>query len=237
MKFIRLDEKTIRFVLSKEDLEDHGVAMSDFIENNQSAKDLIDFLLKKSIHELDYVKEGKMITINVTPLPEDSIALTFYDSSDELIEMVRHAVEIFKNYYFNKGFTDQNEKLIKDAMIDEEFQKISHKLSGRKSSQNYDYFAFRFSSLENVIKYAKALGIDDNRMVASTSLYRSHDKWDGYYLTMNKGAMDQAKFNYMGLSCLEFGRLESSDVSIQAFIDEHYRLIIDDNAIEALRRI
>lgn len=237
MKFIRLDEKTIRFVLTKEDLDDHGVAISDFIENNQSAKKLIDFLLKKSIQELDYVKEGKMITINVTPLPEDSIALTFYDSSDELIDMVRQVVEIFKNSYLNKEHMDKDEKFIKDAMIDEEFQKISLKLSGALNTRDFNYFAFHFSSLKHAIQYAKTLNIQDKRMVASTSLYRCNGNKEGYYITMFRGSMDQGRFNYMGLSGLEYGYLESANEMTQAHIEEHYPLIIAEDAIETLRKL
>lgn len=238
MKFIRLDENTVRCVLSKADLDDHGVAMSDFVEHNQSAKELIDFLLNKIIQELNYVKKGEMISINVMALPEDSIALTFSDASNELRAMIKHMVEIFKSLNLDKEPMDNNEKRIKDAMIDEELQKISLRLAGGVPTvTDFDYFAFKFSSLKDAISYSKTLNIKDNRMVASTNLYRCSGEKEDYYMTMYRGSMEQAYFNYMGLSALEFAVLESANEITQFVIDEHHSLIIAEDAIETLRKL
>lgn len=240
MKFIRLDKNTIRCVLTKEDLDAHGVNMTDFVEHNQSAKELIDYLLEESMKELDYKRTGEMISINVTPLSESSIALTFSDASNELREMVKHLVAMAKALNLDKEPTSDFDKKVKDKILDTELNKITSKINGDNSAGVYkaelDYFAYQFKSLNDVIAYVKALDLGDNPIVAVSNLYRCSDG-DGYYLTVIKGATSQREFNYMGITALEFGKLISANMITQASMHEHNELVIQDKALDTLNEL
>lgn len=233
MKFIKLNSSTVRCFLSKEDLEAHGVQLTDFIEHNQSAKELIDYLMHKSMQELGYERKGEMITINVMPMPEDAIVLTFSDDSEELREIVRHLIEVAKSLNLD---ADEGDKEIKNAIIDEAVQKISGRLMRGSYSTEFDSFAFKFASLKDAINYAKAVSFRMGRMLALSSLYRRPNS-DEYYITFERGAMDSVRFNYLGVCAMEFGSIISVHELSTARIREHNTQVIEDDAIEKLQKL
>lgn len=236
MEFIRVDANTIRCVLTEDDLNAHGVHMSDFLENNDSARELIDYLLAKSMEELNYKKSGEMISINIVPLPENSVALTFTDASNELKQVLKQLVDLAHKLNVDKGPSPEYTK--KSMALDKEIKKLLAKYTGKltnKQGFSFDYLAFRFNNINEVLKYSRAINIRKEAFVALSSLYRIDD--GGYYLTINRGAMDQSRFQYMGVSALEYASLETAFEPTEYWIKEHCKPVIMDNAIEVLRLV
>ena len=62
MKFIRLNKGTVRCILTAEDMEEYGIGIDDFIEQNDQVSDFIQELLEKAGAEVGNVSQSGNVT-------------------------------------------------------------------------------------------------------------------------------------------------------------------------------
>ena len=161
MEFIRVDKRTVKCVLTQEDLNAHGVQLSDFVENSDSARELIDYLLDKMINELHYKKNGEMVSINIVALPENSIALTFSDATEDFKQVFRQLVALASRINSENG--GEKDDVTKSALkLDKDVKRLLAKYGNTiqdKRTPDYDYLVFEVDSVKKVRDYADGINI------------------------------------------------------------------------------
>ncbi len=237
MEFIRVDKRTVKCVLTEEDLSAHGVQLSDFFENSDSARELIDYLLDKMINELNYKKNGDMISINIVALPENSIALTFSDATEDFKQVFRQLAALANriNSENDIGKDDMTKSALK---LDKDVKRLLAKYGNTiqdKRKPDYDYLVFEADSIEKARDYAGSINIRKEYLVALSNLYRRED--GGYYFVLCRGAMHPARFRYLAILALEFFKFKTTNPEFENWLNEHCKAVVLDNAIEVLSLI
>ena len=86
MEFERIDAGTVRCILNKEDLEAYNVKIDDFFKNSSNIYDFMHEIIEMAEQEVAYKPDGNMLSMQVALLPENKLALTFYESQRDSIE-------------------------------------------------------------------------------------------------------------------------------------------------------
>ena len=90
---------------------------------------------------------------------------------------------------------------------------------------------FSFDSLSTVIEFARACGDSFKGM---SSLY----KYDGrYYMFLINSTRFVNMFGHICSLALEYGKKESGGTTKQAYLDEHFELLIPERALQELARL
>ena len=77
MKFIKIDENTVRCVVSQEEMEAYDVELEDFVRKNKKVKDFVELLIDKAGDEVGYEHSQGMMQLQLQPLPRKGLAITF----------------------------------------------------------------------------------------------------------------------------------------------------------------
>ena len=85
MKFIRLNKATVRCILTTEDLEEYGIGIDDFIEQNDQVSDFIQELLEKAGAEVGNVSQSGMVTLGIMQMPGGKVSITITDAGAEAV--------------------------------------------------------------------------------------------------------------------------------------------------------
>lgn len=77
MKFTKIDENTVRCVVSQEEMEAYDVELEDFVKKNKKVKDFVELLIDKAGDEVGYEHAHGMMQLQLQPLPKRGLAITF----------------------------------------------------------------------------------------------------------------------------------------------------------------
>ena len=77
MQFKRLDENTVRCILSEEDMEQRGLEFEDFFTNKDKTKSFLEDIVRQAQEEVGYEVASDSVAMQVMPLPDNRLALTF----------------------------------------------------------------------------------------------------------------------------------------------------------------
>lgn len=77
MKFTKIDENTVRCVVSQEEMEAYDVELEDFVKKNKKVKDFVELLIDKAGDEVGYEHAQGMMQLQLQPLPRRGLAITF----------------------------------------------------------------------------------------------------------------------------------------------------------------
>ncbi|MDD2973019.1 MAG: adaptor protein MecA [Lachnospiraceae bacterium] len=77
MKFTKIDENTVRCIVSQEEMEAYDVELEDFVKKSKKVKDFVELLIDKAEDEVGYEHAHGMMQIQLQPLPKRGLAITF----------------------------------------------------------------------------------------------------------------------------------------------------------------
>lgn len=245
MKLERVNDHQIRCTLTKSDLADRQLKLSELAYGSEKAKSLFRDMMQQASYELGFEANDIPLMIEAIPLSSESIILiiTKVEDPDELDTR-------FAN--FAPNIKDETDDAISEIMksVEEEmpevldlFKKISQEVAKnpeiledakeklKKEIESADLSkAFNFDSLSDVIKAAKVIS---KVYRGRNSLYRD-DVEDIYVLSVTKSDHSTEEFNRICNCLSEYGQMQRSTPATEAFFEEHGNCIIADNAIETL---
>ena len=246
MKLERVNDHQIRCTLTKSDLADRQLKLSELAYGSEKAKNLFRDMMQQASYELGFEANDIPLMIEAIPLSSESIILiiTKVEDPDELDTR-------FAN--FAPNIKDESDGAINEIMksVEEEFpevldlfKKISEEVAKNpeileEAKEKYAKQvteaaelskAFAFASLTEVIKAAKVVGkIYHGR----NSLY--HDDASGLYiLAISRSEHSISDFNKICNCLSEYGQMQRSTPASESYFAEHGNCIVADNAIEIL---
>lgn len=245
MKLERVNDHQIRCTLTKADLADRQLKLSELAYGSDKAKILFRDMMQQASYELGFEANDIPLMIEAIPLSSESIILiiTKVEDPDELDTR-------FAN--FAPNIKDESDDAISEIIksVEEEmpevldlFKKISQEVA-----KNPDILedakekakaiaeaveiskAFYFDSLSDVIK---AAGVINKVYHGKNSLYRD-DTSDAYVLILNKSDHSTEEFNRICNCLSEYGQMKRSSAATESFFTEHGNCIVADDAIKTL---
>ena len=81
MTFKKIDENTIRCVLTESDMEENDIGLADFFSSNRDKiHDFLENIMERAREEIGYENDGNMLSMQLMPLPNNGLAITITGS-------------------------------------------------------------------------------------------------------------------------------------------------------------
>ncbi len=209
MKIERINENQIKCTLSRSDLASRQIRMSELTYGTEKTRGLFQDMMEQASNEVGFEARDLPLMIEAIPVSMDCIVL--------MITKVEDPEEMDTGF---SSFTHLN---------DEGLEEDAPALPEQPEMERL----FSFASLDTVIDFAHRMNGIYNGV---NSLYK--DKGGNrYYLLLSMSSHDIREFGMVCNSALEYGNKELMSFARDAYLEEHFDIIIRDNALQHLAEI
>ncbi len=243
MKIERVDDKTIKCYLSKDELAYYKVDYSDFISRSENAQRLLRQIIETAKSEVGYQPPKIAFEMQIMMVPEQGMVLTFSEKDPaigvdadkisgfietlkQLLEHVRDESEGSTGLYGALPALGQSGLAIPAPV------KKNETSSGREETPAVDVneavFSFRY--LADFIEYSQGLPA---RIRVDSSLYKMGDE---YYLHLARGKASYDRFSRSCVQALEFAQLCGAGSGCSDILKEHGEVMIASKAVNKFQK-
>ena len=252
MKIEKVNEHQIRCTLTREDLADRELKISELAYGTEKAKSLFRDMMQQAAYECGFEAEDIPLMIEAIPLNAECIVLivTKVEDPEELdTRFSKFAPSVHGN------LEDDSDDILDtfadsaDEMLDM-LRKIEHQSKTTTASEPLEAAPspapsksptgycdltriFSFTSISDVVRLAHVI---EPLYRGSSSLYKNKDN-KSYLLAMTPGGLLLSDWEMVCYILCEYGKQEPSSIAIRSFLDEHYDAILTDNAVQSLAKI
>lgn len=256
MKIEKVNDHQIRCTLTKADLADRQLKLSELAYGTEKAKDLFRDMMQQANLKFGFEAEDIPLMIEAIPLSGDCIVLiitkvedpeeldtrfskfapslqdlddVLEDTLSDLPESADEILDLFKRV--------QNNHLAKHAealdsvgeSLPKEITSVPQKENKEETPSNITKMV-AFSELDTLSSLATML---NSFYVGNNSLYKVPER-NTYYLVLSQTEHTPEDFNRVCNILSEHGQMERYSKAREAYMQEHFKTIIKDNAIYAL---
>lgn len=250
MKIEKISDNQIRCTLNKTDLIDRELRISELAYGTEKAKALFRDMIQQAFYEFGFEVDDIPLMIEAIPVSTECLILviTKVEDPDELDTRFSkfssfnvhensekeepdedsYADEIINS--FDDDLAEDAEENSKDLIDSTELPEsgVTEKTGIPASSNLVKIYSFR--SLKEVTELAIILLGTYN---GSNTLYKN-PLTSIYYLVINKTDHTPEEFNKICNIISEYGKSERSTYASSTFFDEHYEIIVKNNALQIL---
>lgn len=244
MKIEKINENQIRCTLTKEDLADRQIKISELAYGSEKAKSLFRDMIEQANYEFGFEADDIPLMIEAIPLSGENIILQ--------ITKVEYPEELDTRFSkFSEG--DEEEALEADSSMIPEikgaddilglFQKVKENLEQQASEKEELKVEkeipispakvtrmFEFGALEQMERLAYVLG---GFYSGENDIYKDEKK-NCFYLIVRKGEHTPEEFNKVCNIASEYASQKKHSSATEAFLKEHGKVILRGNAIQVL---
>lgn len=250
MKIEKINENQIRCTLTKTDLADRELKISELAYGSEKAKTLFKDMMEMASYECGFEADDIPLMIEAVPISTECIVLTItkVEDPEELdTRFSKFAPSVHHNDAdepedIMEAFADSADEML-DMLrkMDQQSRSSTTSESGNKSavpagdtvSIPHTPRMFSFASLYDVMRFAH---IAVPLCHGENSLYKKET--DGSYLLLvNPSDSAAADFNRLCNVLSEYGNQERFSSSVESYLEEHCETVIKDKAIQALANI
>lgn len=259
MKIEKLSERQIRCTLNRDDLVDRELRISELAYGSEKAKALFRDMMQQANYEFGFEAEDIPLMIEAIPVSPECLILviTKVEDPDELdtrFSKFSPSTEDDSDDSYDDDEDDsyadeiincfeQISDLLDDTIADdkEEFVPLAETLSEKennkeevdKKSVSYQtnlLKIYSFNSLNEVIQLSHII---NPYYTGVNSLYKNPVS-TVYYLVISKSDHTPEDFNKICNIISEYGNPTRSTYASPYYYQEHYEIIVKDNAIQIL---
>lgn len=259
MKIEKVNENQIRCTLTKRDLADRELKLSELAYGTEKAKNLFRDMMQQASFEFGFEAEDIPLMIEAIPLNSDCIILIitkvedpeeldtrfskftpseqdadeneFEDALNDIVEETNDILDLFKRIRGEKEESPDSQKAISPSKSPKLVNSAGAKMEVKDATDLSKIFVF--DSLASVMKSAHAL---KNSYDSDNSLFKN-TKSGKYKLLISKGTHSLADFNKVCNILSEYGTSEKYVLASKAYMEEHYDIILGKTAIQSLSGI
>ena len=225
MEFSRDGNNVIRCVITEEEIEELGYTIDDIISNGARTQQFMNQIFDLAEQEFDTKFELGIKSVRADIMPDHTISLTFseHPGTEGVMDHIKDIVNGLLNTIPKQKWDEIKTMKGKDV------QDALSKNAGEETLRVIVLFAFE--DLDTLMRYAKQVNVEQMPL---NQLY----KFDGIYFLM-MDMTDCSEEDARKLSALtdEYAADIFVGAEKRAFIYEHGKEIIKENAIEQLRLI
>ncbi|MGN0385669.1 MAG: adaptor protein MecA [Lachnospiraceae bacterium] len=255
MKIEKVNENQIRCTLTKEDLADRELKISELAYGTEKAKSLFREMMQQASFEFGFEAEDIPLMIEAIPLSPECIVLvitkvedpeeldtrfakfapSIHEDADEdndfeeALDDTDEVLDLFKKLHAGRKAALESMEKAKTAAENNK-KEIDAKESETVSELTR---IFVFTSLHDVTDIAAKIG---DSYEGKNSLYK--DESEGIFLLLVSGTSDKPKeFNRICNVLSEYGTPKKSLPASLSYMEEHFTLMIRNDALHVLSRL
>ena len=219
MKIEKVNENQIRCTLSKKDLADRQIKLSELAYGSEKAKGLFRDMIEQANYEFGFEADDIPLMIEAIPLSGDNIILQ--------ITKVEYPEELDTRFSKFTEAGEEEEELLSESSILPEFQ-------SEKADEITDLTKlFEFKKLEQVERLAQVLA---GYYEGTNDLYKDETK-NCLWLFVQKSNHTPEEFNKVCNVISEYAIHRKYVPAKEAFMKEHGKLLVKGNALQVLETI
>ena len=259
MKIEKVNENQIRCILSKEDLADRQIKLSELAYGSEKAKGLFRDMIEQANDEFGFEVDDIPLMIEAIPLSGENIVLqitkveypeeldtrfsNFSASDEEAHDSEMEDVSMFSDLQgaddvlgiFQKMKEDLEQQVDEKEKHPENIGRSTEQKATDKPAKKAVVPAnltkmYEFRSLEQMERLANVLG---DFYSGENDLYKDEKK-NRYYLFVRKGAHSPEEYNKICNIITEYASYKKYTAAMEAFFKEHGKLILKGNALQIL---
>ena len=247
MKIEKINENQIRCILSKEELADRQIKLSELAYGSEKAKGLFRDMIEQANDEFGFEADDIPLMIEAIPLAGEHIILQ--------ITKVEYPEELDTRFSrFSAGEEVEEETSIEDPLFLESqgaddvlglFKKMEEsvetpiqeketsKVIEKKEAPINLTKMYEFYSIEQIQRLARILG---DYYKGDNDIYKDEKK-HRYVLFVRKSQHTPEEFNKVCNIISEYASYRKYTSAKEAFIREHGKRILEGNALQVLKEI
>ena len=253
MKIEKVNDNQIRCTLTKADLADRELKLSEIAYGTEKAKNLFRDMMQQAALKFGFEADNIPLMIEAIPLSADCIVLiiTKVEDPEELdtrfSRFAPDAEDSDDDFDSDSDLLDDTIVHSQDEVMDlfKKLKKEAAQVLGKAENDQADastqesgeqiYAAkiFSFDSMASVIRPSVILGgIYDDK----NSLFKD-ERSGRYMLVLSKTESSTESYNKACNILSEYGKLEKMLPTSEYYFKEHYECVIEDNAIQSLSKV
>ena len=205
MKIEKLSDNQIRCTLTRADLAERQLQLSELAYGTEKARSLFHDMMQQAAQEFGFEAENMPLMIEAIPSSSDSIVL--------IITKVEDPEE-----------------------LDTRFSKFAPLPGQDGDSSRQGLPAIRlisFASMDNVLAASRLLG---NMYFGANTLYKDTAE-NIYILAMTQSEHTRKDFSRLCNMLSEYGTLEKTSGATIAFLGEHCKVLLENDAVQQLANV
>lgn len=244
MKIEKINENKIRCILTHDDLEVRHIKLSEIAYGSEKARSLFRDMMEQASHQFGFEADNIPLMIEAIPMPNECIILDITKVSDPEELDTRFS-------RFSQGAGDTSEDTSRDFLPDgadevlDLFQKLlEHRLKNAPKETREAQAAtlaseldmrklYLFTSLDSIVKASVIL---DGIYHGENRLYKNPENAQ-YHLVITKSDHTPEEFNKVCNILSEYGSSSKYTASNEAYMKEHFTLLMNGRALQQLARI
>ena len=258
MKIEKVNEQQIRCTLTRDDLANRELKISELAYGTEKAKNLFRDMMRQASFECGFEAEDIPLMIEAIPLNSECIVLiiTKVEDPEELdTRFSKFAPSVHEDDEYDEDGDDLVDVFSEGA---DEVLNMLRKMSGSEISETSSAAEppaaerpsardsaketaqtppanrlFHFSTLHDVTRLAHVAAAV---YAGNSTLYKDESR-GGYLLLITPDSRSASEFNRICNLISEYSRPEKAALSTRAYLEEHYEPLIKEHAIEALAQI
>lgn len=247
MKIEKVNDTQIRCTLSKEDLAERQIKLSELAYGTEKAKSLFRDMMQQAAYEFGFEAENIPLMIEAIPLSTESIILiiTKVEDPEELDTRFSNFTPPEEGEDEEPSFSEDNEIPILEGGPDllDLLNQIKNRVSESKNNKEKDeqkvvdlshksyrtklYILSSFDDVEQVAKIIAPIYNADNFLFHNLSD-------DNYYLFLHQGEHTAEEFGKICNILSEYAKQKKYSPSLEAFFNEHYSVLLGPKALQTL---
>ena len=219
MKIEKVNENQIRCTLSKKDLAERQIKLSELAYGSEKAKGLFRDMIEQANYEFGFEADDIPLMIEAIPLSGDNIILQ--------ITKVEYPEELDTRFSKFSEVGEEEESLFEESSILPEFQ-------DEKADEITNLTKmFEFKNLEDVERLAQVLA---GFYEGTNDLYKDDGK-NRLLLLVQKNDHTPEEFNKVCNVISEYAVHKKYLPAKEAFLKEHGKLLVKGNALQVISEI
>ena len=218
MEYKKINDATVQCIVTAEDMLEYGLTLSDIFERNEKGEGFLRDIIERAHDEVGYTLSGESIAMQITPLQDKGLAVTFTNESPMgFRDILQHLKEVLQGVSAELGRQDEEER----------------RAAGQKKQEEYENNRrmFVFATLHQAMQYTASI---PKNLSVKSHLYK---EGEAYYLVMEKNRLSYKMFNKISAQAVEFGNLIAVSEERMLYLEEHGECLIADRAVSKLRKI
>lgn len=249
MKIEKVNENQIRCTLSREELEDRQIKLSELAYGSEKAKSLFRDMIQQANYEFGFEVEDIPLMVEAIPLSGENIILQitkveypeeldtrfskFSESDEEEEDTVISEGAVFPKTQGADDILDLFKKIRKEGEAEKE-EPVVKETKREEIKINTDIVKmFEFMHLEGLERLAHVLG---NFYSGENHVYKDIQR-NRYYLFLHKGDHTPEDFNKVCNITSEYAVQKRYTPATEAYLKEHGKTILKEHALQILNSL
>lgn len=243
MKIEKINDNQIRCTLTRADLADRQLKLSELAYGTEKAKSLFHDMMQQAAHECGFEAEDIPLMIEAIPASSDSIVLiiTKVEDPEELdTRFSRFAPASSSDWDMKRDAAPLKLEGAEDLLnllgkVKESIAAVPQEPSQQETpaKKRSDLRLFSFAAMDSVIYASQLLG---KMYHGSNTLYKDPGA-DMYILALTQSDHTGNDFSRFCNMLSEYGSQENSSGATLAYLEEHCEVILSADAVQKLSQI